>query len=166
MCWGYSSPWHEELFCNYQIFFLMQNGTVQAAWGWAWDTEGVAQWVPDLPDFVWLKPVKTDIWLNKDGKCKKVYTLYVYQQSVLRNLTAPPCDGCSPQHPPHEVMHRSRASRKLQLHTDTEGFCSGSGASPWTFGADVKICRTEQENQCVAVFSLCLSTNYGKHKII
>lgn len=124
-------------------FFLMQNGTVQAVWGWPWDTEGMAQWVPDLPAFVWLKPVKMDIWLNKNGKNKKVYTLYVRQQSVLKNLTAPPCDGCSPQHPPHEVMHRSRASRKLQLHTDTEGFCSGSGASPWTFGADVKICRTE-----------------------
>lgn len=49
-------------------------------------------------------------------------------------------------HPPspREVMHQSRASRKLQLHTDTEGFCSGSGAALWTFATDVKICHSEE----------------------
>lgn len=53
--WGSSSPWHEELFSNYEIFFQMRNGPVQA-WGGV-DSDD-RQFVPDLTATGALKPMR------------------------------------------------------------------------------------------------------------
>lgn len=99
-----------------------------SAGGVGCDTVGVSGPVPHLP--VLVEPVKTTIRRNKNSFSASEFVHQMWVGRALSPSWQHPCVMAAVRstHPPspREVMHQSRASRKLQLHTDTEGFCSGS----------------------------------------
>lgn len=119
-----------------------------SAGGVVCDTEGVSERVPQLPVLVWLKPVKITIRLDKKASVRESLCIKCESAECSQHPDSTPVwwpQSAAPTPPsPREVTLQSRASRKLQLHTDTEGFCSGSGAALWTFATDVKICHSEE----------------------
>lgn len=94
------------------------------------DTQGVLGQVPQLPVFVRTKPVETTNRPQKKASVRESLHIKCESAEQARHPDSTPVwwpQSAVPTPPsPREVMHQSRASRKLQLHTDTEGFCSGS----------------------------------------
>lgn len=128
VCGGYSSPWHEELFLNYLIFFPSLRWNSPSTGGWGGHGGGENK---RLSTGMCCFPSTA----ATDDKCLTDYIhsqpyilfrLYIRDEPyvpVQKHPPASPHCGCGPQ-PPHPPTPLSRATGKLQLHTDTEGFCS------------------------------------------
>lgn len=66
VCWGYSSPWHEELFSNYQIFFRCE---MEQSKQWGEDTLG-------MTDTLYQSSLQLMDWSQwRIGLCKQTNTL-------------------------------------------------------------------------------------------
>lgn len=63
-CGGYSSPWHEELFLNYLIFFSVWDGTVQALVGGGDMGGRTRDSVQECAASHPRQPLMTSVWLT------------------------------------------------------------------------------------------------------
>lgn len=128
MCRGYSSPWHKELFPNYQIFSDVRWKSPSSERG---PTLTASHTTHKPPCILW-----TEVNTDKEGVHVNNYITYYLKCCISGERKNSPQTRALPlplwlksPGPPHWVTVLFRASRKLQLHTYTERFCSKGGLS-------------------------------------